>query len=99
MYMYDNIRMVKIVFASVIIGVFSSSAVKVHNSHLLKFVLLSQNVPVNALTSKTKAKVVASIWGAEFVQFFAALPVLPWSIWKERLEFILFFQIDRGKRL
>ena len=26
-----------------------------------------------------KAKVVASVWGAEFVQFLAALAVLPWS--------------------
>ena len=27
-----------------------------------------------------KAKVVASVWGEEFVQFLAALAVLPWSI-------------------
>ena len=27
-----------------------------------------------------KEKVVASVWGAEFVQFLAALAVLPWSI-------------------
>ena len=27
-----------------------------------------------------KAKVVASVWGTEFVQFLAALAVLPWSI-------------------
>ena len=29
-----------------------------------------------------KAKVVTSVWGAEFVQFLAALAVLPRSIWK-----------------
>ena len=33
-----------------------------------------------------KAKVVASVWGAEFVQFLAALVVLPRSIWKKRLN-------------
>ena len=33
-----------------------------------------------------KAKVVASVWGAEFVQFPAALAVLPQSIWKKRLN-------------
>ena len=27
-----------------------------------------------------KAKVVTSVWGAKFVQFIAALAVLPWSI-------------------
>ena len=32
------------------------------------------------ITKKDKAKVVASVWGAEFVQFLAALAVLPWSI-------------------
>ena len=33
---------------------------------------------------KDKAKVVASVWGAEFVQFLAALAVL--SIWKKRFN-------------
>ena len=36
-----------------------------------------------------KAKVVASPWGgggAEFVQFLAALAVLPWSMWKKLLN-------------
>ena len=32
------------------------------------------------------AKVVASVWGAEFMQFLAALAVLPLSIWKKRLN-------------
>ena len=31
-----------------------------------------------------KAKVVAFVWGNEFVQFLAPLAVLPWSIWKKR---------------
>ena len=32
------------------------------------------------------AKVVASVWGAEFVQFLAALAILPSSFWKKRLN-------------
>ena len=31
-----------------------------------------------------QAKVVASVWGPEFVQFLAALAVLPWYIRKKR---------------
>ena len=60
------------------------------------------------METKGKAKVVASVWGAKFVQFLAALAVLPRSIWKKRsnsaglfgkkpVEFNRFFQIDRGK--
>ena len=33
---------------------------------------------------EAKAKVVASVWGAEFIKFLAALAVLPRSIWKKR---------------
>ena len=33
---------------------------------------------------EAKAKVVASVWGAKFVQFLAALAVLPRSIWKNK---------------
>ena len=36
--------------------------------------------------TEAKAKVVASIWGAKFVKFLATLAVLPWSIWKKRLN-------------
>ena len=35
---------------------------------------------------EAKAKVVASVWGAEFSQFLAALAVLPRLIWKKRLN-------------
>ena len=38
------------------------------------------------METEGKAKVVASVWGAEFVQFLAALAVLPRSIWKEWLN-------------
>ena len=33
-----------------------------------------------------KVKVVASVWGAKFVQFLAALAVLPRSIWKNMMN-------------
>ena len=33
-----------------------------------------------------KAKVVVSVWGTEFVQFLAALAVLPRSTWKNRMN-------------
>ena len=38
------------------------------------------------LDREAKAKVVASVWGADFVQFLAALAVLPRSIWKKRFN-------------
>ena len=38
------------------------------------------------MDTEAKAKVVASVWGAEFIQFLAALAVLPRSIWKKRLN-------------
>ena len=44
--------------------------------------------------TEAQAKVVASVWGAKFVQFLAVLAVLPRSIRKKRLNFNRFFQID-----
>ena len=38
------------------------------------------------METEAKAKVVTSVWGADFVQFLAALAVLPRSIWKKRLN-------------
>ena len=38
------------------------------------------------LEIEAKAKFVASVWGADFVQFLAALVVLPRSIWKNRMN-------------
>ena len=35
---------------------------------------------------EAKAKVVAPVWGAEFIQFLGALAVFPRSIWKKRLN-------------
>ena len=42
-------------------------------------------------------KVVASIWGAKYVQFLAALAVLPRRI-EEKVEFNRFFQIEEAKQ-
>ena len=42
------------------------------------------------LETKAKAKVVASVWGAKFIPFLAALAVFPSVEWKEKVEFILF---------
>ena len=49
------------------------------------------------IDTDAKAKVVASVWGAEFIQFLAAQACLLQSIWKNRLNFILFCQIDGGQ--
>ena len=49
--------------------------------------LLRQSPPHRRrMKLEDKAKVVASVCGAEFVQFLAALTVLPWSIWKNRMN-------------
>ena len=38
------------------------------------------------METEAKAKVVASVWGAEFINFLAKLAVLPRFIWKKRLN-------------
>ena len=38
------------------------------------------------MKTEAKAKVVASFFGAEFIQFIAALAVLPRSSWKNRMN-------------
>ena len=48
---------------------------------------------------EANAKVVASVWGAEFVQFFAALAVLPWSILKKRSKSSYFSKLAEAKQL
>ena len=42
---------------------------------------------------KTEEKVIALVWGEEFIQFLAALAILPKTILKNKDDFILFFQI------
>ena len=46
-----------------------------------------------------KAKVVSLFGGAELVQFFAALAVLPWSYWKKRLNTSYFSKSTEAKQL
>ena len=46
------------------------------------------------IKTDAKAKVVASIWGAKFVQFLAALAVLPRVDLEETVEFILFMSLS-----
>ena len=36
------------------------------------------------METEAKAKVVASVWGAKFIKFLAALAILPWSIVKDK---------------
>ena len=44
-----------------------------------------------------KVKLVAFVWGAEFVQFLAALAVLPWSFWKKRSNSSYFSNFSHKK--
>ena len=73
--------------------------------HNIPFALFGEQLSVMAemshrkrMEKEAKALLVASVWGAKFVQFLTALAVLPRSISvEETVEFILFFLIDRGK--
>ena len=47
--------------------------------------------------TEAKAKVVASIWGAEFIQFLAALDILPQTIWKNGLNSSFYFKSTEAK--
>ena len=48
---------------------------------------------------EAKAKVVASVWGAEFVQFLAAQAFLPRSIWKNRIKLTFSSKPNEAKKL
>ena len=59
--------------------------------NFLRFVAQKKNVLYTShhrrrMEREAKAKVVASVWGADFVQFLAALAILPRSIWKKRMN-------------
>ena len=61
------------------------------------FLLLKGNAKISyshrrRMEREAKAKVVASVWGADFVQFLAALAVLPRSFLEEMDEFKHVFQ-------
>ena len=68
-----------------------------HTPHFPLTAILHRLVDTHTRMIKTeeKAKVVASVWWEEFIQFLAALAILPWTIWKNRTnhEFIFLFQI------
>ena len=49
------------------------------------------------LEDKNKTKVVASVWGAKFVQFLATLTVLPGSIRKNRMNLTFSFKLTKAK--
>ena len=48
---------------------------------------------IRRIKTEEKAKVIALVWGKEFIQFLAALAILPKTILKNKDDFILFFQI------
>ena len=48
---------------------------------------------------EAKANAVASVWGADFVQFLAALAVLTWSIWKNRMNTTVSYKTTEAKQL
>ena len=47
--------------------------------------------------TEEKAKVVAAVWGTEFLQFLSVMAVLHWDELKEKNEIVLFFKIFLGK--
>ena len=42
------------------------------------------------METEAMVKVVASVWGTEFIQFLAALAILTRSIWKNRMKSTFF---------
>ena len=50
------------------------------------------------METEAKAKVVASVWGAEFPQFLAVLGILPPSIWKTRMNSTFFSISAKAKQ-
>ena len=51
------------------------------------------------IETEGKAKVVASVWGANFLNFFAALAVLYLSIWKKQFNSTVSFKSTETKQL
>ena len=51
------------------------------------------------MEAEAKAKVVASVWGAEFIQFLAAEAILPRSIWKNRMNSTFFPKLTEAIQL
>ena len=51
------------------------------------------------METEAKAKVVASVWVAEFIKFFAALAVLPQSVWKNKMNITFSSKLTETKQL
>ena len=51
------------------------------------------------METEAKAKVVASVWGAECIQFLAGLAILPQSIWKNSMNSTFFPKSTEAKQL
>ena len=51
------------------------------------------------IETEGKAKIVASVWGANFLNFFAALAVLYLSIWKKQFNSTVSFKSTETKQL
>ena len=51
------------------------------------------------METEAKTKVVASVWGAKFIPFLAALAVLPRSIWKNGMNSTFSFKSTEAKQL
>ena len=70
------------------------------------FIVSARNRTAQSLTPRhrrmereAKAKVVASVWGAKFVQFLAPLAVLPRSIWKNMMNSTVSYKSAEAKQL
>ena len=44
------------------------------------------------IDTEVEAKVVAAVWGTEFIQFLAALAILHYNYFEEQEKFILFYK-------
>ena len=55
-------------------------------THLLTCSGVSYSYHWRLMETEAKARVVASVWRAEFIHCLAALAILPWSIWKNRMN-------------
>ena len=60
--------------------------------------LLLTNSHRRRMETEEKSKVVASVWGADFIQFLAALAVLPRWIWKKRISSTFAFKSTKAKQ-
>ena len=87
----------------------STLSLHIHNVHFTllhnytyiysRFAMEEGSIHRRSMELEDKAKVVASVWGAEFVQFLAALAVLPWSTWNKRSNSSYFSKSTEEKQI